>query len=342
MATCVTCLANGGLNCAKTPKEIAFVLKDETAFANRVYIDPDIATAGDGSSPTKALKSWDNVTWKTGTAYLQKRGTTCAVTKTVTTGANDVLLGAYGTGAKPLVKNGFPNPGGDSKVFSLNADHVTIRDLEISSDLAAGINLQAKLGAVVYNNTVHGSGWGIRGYAKGFRILNNEVYDIVDDGMFFQNALFIEIGYNNVHHINTAWVEPYTPQSKAAGDSIQFSPARNWYVHHNTLDRSDSGNKFTFISNLDVVTANNYGILEHNIMKGPKTTGDGGSSIYFGNLQDNQLVVRSNTILAPTPAYLYSHSAVEFYGNTITGIPKTSYTCTKCNASQILNDNTFN
>ena len=332
------CSITQDIDCAKSLKDMPFTLKSASDYSKAVYIDPSISSPGDGSSPSKALKSWDDVSFSANTAYLQKRGTTSVISHTIRPDQDNVLLGAYGTGNRPIIDNGYTATG-DSTIVGIAADHVTVRDLEFSAaGVSSGVNVGRNRYAVVYNNVIHDSGWGIRGYADGFRILNNEVYDIYEDGMFFKSASYVEIGNNDVHDVNLNWHEPYTSQKEAGGDAVQFSGVSNWWVHHNTLDRTNSGNKFCFIANFESADppSTNYGLFEYNTIAGPKTSGDGGSSLYIGGGQDDQYIYRYNTISAPSPVALYSHSRLQFYGNTIKGL-SSNLVCSGCD----VHDNTY-
>jgi hypothetical protein len=66
-----------------------------------IYLDPTVAGTGTGTF-ADPFKDWTSVTWTAGNRYLQKRGTTYR--KKITIGANNVTLGAYGTGDKPIIR----------------------------------------------------------------------------------------------------------------------------------------------------------------------------------------------------------------------------------------------
>ena len=69
------------------------------------YIDPTYGSGGDGQQATP-FDSWSDVTWAAGNTYLQKRGTISTVQIQPTTGGsagNYITIGAYGTGAKPII-----------------------------------------------------------------------------------------------------------------------------------------------------------------------------------------------------------------------------------------------
>ena len=71
-----------------------------------VYIDPDAGGGGDGSYDSP-YKYWADVPFKSGTAYLQKRGTIAREQVTLTasgTADKPVILSAYGSGASPIIQ----------------------------------------------------------------------------------------------------------------------------------------------------------------------------------------------------------------------------------------------
>ena len=119
---------------------------------------------------------------------------------------------------------------------------------------------------------------GTYGGGAGSRILDTEVLNIRDDGMFMQGLQDLEIGHCRVWNVNQNWKPPYTSQKEAGGDAIQLSQCDRWHVHHNALDRTNSGNKFCFIATGDQT----QGVFEQNRLTGPLTSGDGGASVYLG------------------------------------------------------------
>ena len=82
-------------------------------------------------------------------------------------------------------------------------------------------------------------------------------------------------------------------------------------MHHNVMDRSDSGNKFCFISNWEEAEGC---VLEHNVFIGPKKTNEGGACVYFGG--GDGFIIRYNTFKNTEMSGLYSHATnMSIYGN---------------------------
>jgi hypothetical protein len=246
-------------------------VKEPGDYATIVYIDPAAAAPGDGSSPESPLQSWSQVNFQADTAYVQKRGTTDLVTSAIIVGPDNVLLGAYGdeAGPRPVISD---VSGSIQYMVQVAGDAVTVRDLELVSPRAAsGIHYAAGYwpsDGVAYNNYVHGVDqsnylmWGVRVFGERTRVLSNTIDFIGDDGIFVQYASDVEIAYNQITRINQKWFEDPS-EAYSGGDSIQFDSSNRFHIHHNYMDRSDTGNKFCVIVNPK--TENATGIIENNI-----------------------------------------------------------------------------
>lgn len=290
--------------------------------ASAIHIDPE--NAGDPQADgtlAHPFDAFDDVSWTDGIVVVVKRGTTLDI-DVVDVAASDVIIASYGepNGARPVIHStAVASPGSNRHAFyATHRTNVTVRDLDIHApDATSCIRFggDTSSGHQVVNCAVHGSGWGIRAFdLDGLTVLNTEVYDIKDDGMFIQRVTNIDISHCYVHDVNQNWVPPYTPQTEAGGDGIQLSDCNGWHVHLNVLDRTNSGNKFCFISNNP---AQDDGVFEYNVLSGPLTTGDGGASIYFHD--GAGLIVRYNLVQGPSPGPLYSHAAdLQIYGNVFT------------------------
>jgi hypothetical protein len=301
-----------------------------------VFIDPDHGGPWEGTYSNPHANLGDVGRLTEGNAYLIRRGTAQVLAGSFELGAPGVTIGAYGAGDRPYIEYF----GDNHAIYNWSGpDGVTIRDIHVyAPDGTSCYRFGGEgVGGLIDNNVCDGPMWGIRmfGYT-GLVIVYNQIMNIGDDGMFIQALEGIEIAHNHVHHVNDDWVEPYTPQEEASGDAVQLSDVNGWHVHHNLLDRTNSGNKFCFISNNAILQDD--GIFEHNRTMGPKTTGDGGASLYFANGEG--LVIRYNVIEGPSPGALYHHSDnLEFHGNLVTGTSGgvTCLTDTPC----VLENNTF-
>lgn len=303
--------------------------------ASAIHIDPGNANdPQEDGSLAHPFDSFGDVTWTDGLVVAVRRGTTLQ-TDVVEIRASDVTIASYGEDQepRPVVHCTAVASAGNNRhaLYATDRTNVVVRDLEIHApDATSCVRFggAASAGHQVVNCSLHGSGWGLRAFdVDGLTVLNTEVYDIDDDGMFLQRVTNIEIAHCFVHDVNQNWVPPYTPQSEAGGDAIQLSDCNRWHVHLNVLDRTNSGNKFCFISNNP---AQDDGVFEHNRLSGPLTTGDGGASIYFHD--GTGLVVRYNVVEGPSPGPLYTHAtSVEVYGNVFSSMSGGLYASSSAN-----------
>jgi len=287
-----------------------------------IHIDP--TNAGDpdqDGSLAHPFESFEGVVWTEGVVVAIRRGTTLEI-DVVGVGAHGVTVASYGDGPRPrLQSTAVATPGNNRYALMVDGRRdVTFRDLDVAApDATSPMRFQGDTSAnvQVINCRLQGGGWGLRSFTfSGLRVINTEIFDTDDDGVFLQDMTDIEIANCHVHHVNRNWQPPATPESEAAGDAIQLSNCNRWHVHHNLLDRSDSGNKFCFISNNP---DQDTGLLEHNVMLGPLPTENGGASIYFHD--GSGLVVQHNRIEAPSPGALYTHAFdLRVEGNVIVGM----------------------
>ncbi len=248
-----------------------FAPAGSTLTAATFYINPDYTGTIQNGSQENPFKSWNSVVWNNGNTYLQKAGTTCTISGSLTiTSKNGITLGSYDTGAKPKI---ISTGGTSTKVIDITSCFgMTITGLEIASasgQVTAGILIDGNGSAnnLIEQCIVRDVQWGIRilTTSAGNRILNCEVFNTQDDGIYIKDTPDIEIGYCLIYRVNLKYfVNP--DQSYSAGDNIQIASTNNhnFNIHHNTLDHSYTGNKFCFIA-----WGNNYtGVLEHNVFIG--------------------------------------------------------------------------
>lgn len=285
------------------------------------FIDPTASAVGADGSREHPYTSWSGASFAPGIAYLQRRGTT-ALSSSGLSLHDDILLGAYGAGERPILRcNGAEH--------CLNAYHgggLTVRDLEVDANGTSAIYFNGG-GAkpnVIDDCNLHGSEWAIRMIGNqprndGHRVLYTQIHHTGDDGMFVQSAQNIELGYLDVHDVNTKWTGPGTSQTVAPGDGVQINGTDGFHVHRSRIDRTSSGNKFCLIAGGDTA-----GVIEYNAFAGPINTDQGGASLY---LQDNTSVTVRYNVFDPGKApsstmsaiYDQDHGAL-IYGNVIVGV----------------------
>ncbi|MFZ6028744.1 MAG: right-handed parallel beta-helix repeat-containing protein [Chloroflexota bacterium] len=277
-----------------------FQPKAYTDYAKIVYIDPGSATPGDGSSPEHPLRSWAEAAIAADTAYVQKRGTVAAIGREIRLNQAGVLVGAYGPESDPRPIISDISGGSITHLINVQADGVTVRDLEITSpEATSGIHFAAGAwpsDGVAWNNYVHGLDrehylmWGIRVFGERTKVLYNRVEYTGDDGMFLQYFDDIEVGYNQIAHVNQKWFEDPSEQH-AGGDGIQFDTSDRFSIHHNVIDRSDTGNKFCIIVDpKDASGTTSGGLIENNVCllhEGMAGIFAGGASVYAITIRNN-------------------------------------------------------
>ncbi len=261
-----------------------------------IYIDPSYNGATQNGSIDNPYKSWNSVSWVNGKTYLQKSGTTFTTSGFLDlTGRNGITLGSYGQGNRPRI---ITSAGNSVKVIKITgASNNTIRGLEIASSggqatCAIIIDGTNSANNLIEDCVLRDVQWGLRVLTTGTgnRIIHSEVYNTQDDGIYIKDAPDIEIGHCNVYNVNLKY-NVSTDQSYSPGDNIQIASTNNhhFYVHHNTLDHSSTGNKFCFIA-----WGNNYtGIFEYNILIGNRTKNT--SCIYLSPTTGS-VTVRYNSI----------------------------------------------
>ena len=299
--------------------ELDPLVRNASDFGSVVYIDPSASTNGSGTSPEDPLDSWTRVSIASGTAYLQKAGTEEVIPSLFDNVPADVLFGAYGTGPRPVLSTSSQVSGDQALIRLSNASTgVVIRDLHLRApNLAACINLRWSREATVYNNELENASWSIRVFRDDHKILGNIVHTITFDGIFIEGGSDIEIGWNLIFRVNERWEPPHTPENVAFGDGIQLLNVGNWHVHHNVIDRSSAGNKFCLISNYTNPDYAGTGLLEHNYLIGPRAGPDGGATVFFGSIrEENPYIVRYNTFVRSEVSTLWhTHANLVVYGN---------------------------
>ena len=314
-------------------------VKNENDYPNKIYFDPTFAGTSDGSinAPYKHIVDAPR---QANTAYLFKRGTTMVMSdhRNFQTQCTNIMVGAYGEGALPKVTN---------YGFQFETDNCVIRDIDITYVQLGTINHAAN-NAVIFNKR-GGSMWS---WSHGMRLIGSEITDTSTNGLFQQlrssNGSLniqghIEIAYCWIHKVNQLWT-PSTGQWTASGDCIIISLFRGTYhIHHNILDRSDTGNKQTLIINSHTNGGHMVGgIIEDNLMYGPMGQPDGSSIIMLGNVVGENLpspsayhhsIIRRNVLIGTdyqgsnwTGAALYATTTLcRVYGNILMDLGYAAY-----------------
>lgn len=222
-------------------------IQDTTGYA-KVYIDPTTDASGTGTL-ADPYDSWaDITTFNSYTAYLQKKGTTFSQSsKIIISNVNNVVIGAYGTGISPELTTSL-NIGQFDILYS---NYITIRDIEISNPyhgITTNTSFQIDASIVdVYNCEVHSQHMAFRsGYGSSFRVIGCDIHDILLDPFMCYASSYIEIGFSDIYDFNMAYFSN-PDYDYSSGDFIQvMQDINNIYVHHDSIDRSNTGNKSVF------------------------------------------------------------------------------------------------
>jgi hypothetical protein len=285
-------------------------------FAEEVptfYIDPSSTVEGtrDGSLE-KPFASWDEVVFVAGNIYLQKRGTTAIVNNKIAP-KSDIIMGAYGDGEKPVIISNYTG----HAIDAINTKNVTIKDLEITAPKAlSGIQFSGLNSGnqVLDNLIIRDAQWGIRllDLWSGIKVLNTEIYNIGDDGIYAKSVSRVEVGYSYIHDINQKYNTVGHTETQAPGDNIQLSVSSDgFYIHHNILDHSSTGNKFAVIVHGD---GNDSGIIEYNHLIGQGAKGF--AAVYIDPTMKN-VTVRNNIIENSGNAVYSLGDGLKFYNNIV-------------------------
>jgi hypothetical protein len=318
------------------------------------FIDPENANdpLEDGTI-IHPFDSWEDVNFASNSTYLQKRGTTCYTDQYFfNTFRSNILIGAYGAGERPIILSSSSNGSRGILEFAYSYN-ITIENLHISgTPYQVGVSQPAA--CVMFSNTnthniiirnceLEHAGWGIRAFnGDNILIAGCEVHNIEDDGMYIQDCTNSEISYNNVHDINLKWFHVGHLESQSPGDCIQL--ARNcdgFFVHHNTLDRSNSGNKFCFIHTSSDPTDYVTGIFERNTCISPLPDGDGAASVFLGS-QGHDIIIRYNSFEGTTGG-IYAHSEdLQVYYNTFTSLSYGVWGMSESDTINVVNNMFYN
>jgi len=260
------------------------------------YIDPSsTSTATPDGSLDKPFTSWDDVTWVANSTYLQKRGTTCEASKGIKPPVDYITLGAYGTGARPIIKSLI---GDRAKAIEFGNKSITVKDLEVYStnDIVCAILLGGEGPHVINNCVLHDCSWGIRVFnlAGKLTISNSEIYDTGDDGIYTEDTEDIDIFGCHIHHVNS----DLPIRETAGGDCIQITGQQgNLHIYNNYLDHSAFGRKFCLIIG-SAYTDNDTphkALVENNVMIGYQDSEEVTSGVYLKATIEH-LTFRYNTV----------------------------------------------
>lgn len=263
------------------------------------YIDPSAGTDGSGTEGSP-FNNWTSVTWAAGNSYLQKRGTTWTGQVSIQasgTAGNRVVMGAYGTGARPVIDSN----NAQSISINIGTDYtdITVESFEVKGATLRGITNYTTDGVAdvptrieVLDCHVHDMAVQVSGIVSGIQLWGSDnrvegcrVHDIPADGIWMKGPRPI-VRRCSVYRCGLDGLD--------SGDSLQFTDdSRDMIVEWNFLDHSANPNKGCF----------GYG--------GP--VGSGGRV-------NNNWMRRPSTGLGATAHIIYNEGAgIRFYENILDG-----------------------
>ncbi len=294
---------------------VLLVLYGAVAFSQtNVYINPlNFSDPLEDGSLLHPYDSWSDIAVQDNHNYYQMRGTADTIASHISLyRRTNVKFGAYGPG-NVLPNLTFDNGGTGSELFDIGAcNNITIDSLHLSGepcfpDMLIKVAGDWQVGGwdmdglTVTNCELHHGQWNFfmieaSTTYRNITILNCEVHHSYDDCFYFDHGDLVEVGYCNIHHANQKFfVDPVD----AGGDGVQFHGTKTAHVHHCTIDRGDTGNKFCIIYNETAGYTEGWIIIENNILTTPNNSGNGGAGIFLK--QSPGAIVRYNEIKSASP-----------------------------------------
>lgn len=316
---------NSGMQSYDVPEAV------DSRYSSIVYINP-------GNASGDTLGAWP-ATLSANTAYLQKRGTT-NTGNIGTQSADNILIGAYGIGARPIIDN--------SANVLFTGDSAIIRDVYVYGVNFGVYPYTLNDGCWMYN--CESKGVGIFGSLSYTKIIGNILHGAGGELIWVSGADLntsvgynIEVAYNHLYDANLDWYEGAS-QWDAPGDAIQFKAANGLaYIHNNLIDRTSTGNKFNVILGEPSTPVFDV-IIENNVFYPPKITDQGQGVLYLKAIIGS-CIVRNNIFYGPNERTLATFSQdgdYEYYGNLcvemdrdVSGIPNTYFNNTTVRVNTI-------
>ncbi len=307
------------------------IIPNENSFDKKVYIDPEYNGRDSDGSIEKPFLSLLDITGAEDTAFLIKRGTTHSIdtgvgNKRVQRNSN-MMFGAYGEGGRPNI-TGVP--------LELRGENNVVRDISWTDGSSVFFGTWGSGGGdggIMFNCVVESRN-GLAIWGRNNKVIGCSISGSNSNGIWLQQRdpsqdSEVEFAYNHIFEVNKGWFDP-TRNPNSWGDGIQICTFRgHFHVHHNLINRSDTGNKFCFICNvLNDFDLDVTGTLENNVFIGPKNHPSGGNIIYLeGNQRPFRLITIRNNVLIGTyddysdswtgGAIVVREARVEVYGNII-------------------------
>lgn len=198
---------------------------------------------------------------------LFKRGTTLFSSMVYIAGIDNLLVGSYGTGDKPVIETG------NSVLFRIynGCTDPEIRDIEFRSaepaysnpdpDYAnwanALIYASSTIGTLrmincdIHNGLTDNSTGRPIPTGENITVKWNTIHDVAQEGIYLQSISGTgEVSCNTIERVNLLWFYDQTEQV-SSGDGIQTYQVHTVEARNNYIDRSHTGIKFNIIAQYD-------------------------------------------------------------------------------------------
>lgn len=286
---CVNSLIEGCEIGGDTQDDVPYIIPEILTadfFSNKVYVDPSLLSDGDGSlnNPRNTL----DITFQSDTAYLIKSGAT--FTGSVGGYFEDVYVGSYGSGGKPVIHGTF-GVGDNSRNLTIDGLRIQREGVGSYRQLLRLPDTSASYITIANSEIIgidSGSGYpfyNMKGGGRNLVFYHNEFAYCRNDGIYgglFENSTFVS---NYFHHQNMGGVDSID----STGDGIQMedADASNVYFANNYMDRSHTIWKFALIVNSYLSKSENF-VAEYNTFIAPRQ-GNGGAAVRWHAGTDNKL-----------------------------------------------------
>lgn len=265
--------------------------------AKNVYIDSSYTGSPRNGTISQPYNSWAEVpTWYGSTpqnkTYLFKRGTT-NYWPIAFLNKENINIWAYGVGTRPKIIYTWDSYAINVRFWGnpvLQQNSSTrIVWLEVVATKNADALVRFSSNTSVENCYLHNAWWWLRSTwdpiwsvssIQNITLKNSVIEDIADDGMYIKDVNWIIIEDNLIRTVNQNYYLVWTSQQDASWDGIQIVGCANWQIINNRIDRSDTANKFNFITSYDRAVAPYTAIIEWNTFISPRASSQGGAIFY--------------------------------------------------------------
>jgi len=268
--------------------------------AKNVYIDSSYTGSPRNWTISQPYNSWAEVPKWYGSVpqnktYLFKRGTTNYWAIEFLNKEN-INVWAYWVGNRPKIIYTWDSYAINIRFYGnpnlQQNSNTRIVWLEVSATKNADALVRFSSNTSVENCYLHNAWWWLRSTwdpiwswssVQNIKLKRSVIEDIADDGMYIKDVNWIIIEDNLIRTVNQNYYLVWTSQQDASWDGIQIVGSANWQIINNRIDRSDTANKFNFITSYDKAVSPYTAIIEWNTFISPRASSQWGAIFYASN-----------------------------------------------------------